>query len=120
VVETRRPLSLGVPRSTVAGWLGATSRPVISLDVVEMTDVVLQAEVVKLRRRVRRLSGILALLLAVLRVSGFRLDQVYISDPAARDGLLRAIESARNILPVGAVLRILGVGARIEIRANVP
>jgi len=103
--------NLGVPRSTVAGWLGATSRPVISLDVVEMTDVVLQAEVVKLRRRVQTLSGILGLLLAVLRVSGFRLDRAYISDPAARDDLLRAIERARKILPVGAVLRILRVSA---------
>lgn len=103
--------NLGVPRSTVAGWLGATSRPVISLDVVEMSDVVLQAEVVKLRHRVQTLSGILGLLLAVLRVSGFRLDQAYISDPGARDDLLRAIERARKILPVGAVLRILRVSA---------
>ena len=87
---------VGVPRSTVAGWLSA-ARPVVSLDVVEMPDVALQAEVVKLRRRVQTLNAIMGLLLAVLRVSGFRLDRAYISDPAMREDLLRAVERARKI-----------------------
>ena len=102
---------VGVPRSTVAGWLRSAPRPVVSLDVVEMPDVALQAEVVKLRRRIQTLNGIVGLLLAVLRVSGFRLDRAYISDPATREDLLSAVERARKILPASAVLRILRVSA---------
>lgn len=102
---------VGVPRSTAAGWLRSAPRPVVSLDVVEMPDVALQAEVVKLRRRVQTLSAIIGLLLAVLRVSGFRLDRAYISEAATRDDLLRAVERSRKILPASAVLRILRVSA---------
>jgi hypothetical protein len=102
---------LGVPRSTVAGWLRSAPQSVISHDVSEMSEVALQAEVIKLRRRVQTLGGVVGLLLAVLRVSGFRLDRAYISDPTARNDLLGAIERARKVLPVGTVLRILRVSA---------
>ncbi|TFH24092.1 MAG: transposase, partial [Myxococcales bacterium] len=104
-------VELGVPRSTVAGWLCSDPQPVVSLDVLEMTDVTLQAEVVELRRRVQTLNGVLGLLLAVLRVAGFRLDRVYISDPAARNDLLRAVERARKNLSASAILRVLRISA---------
>jgi putative transposase len=55
------------------------------------------------------LGGVVGLLLAVIRVSGFRLDRSYVSDPTARGDLLGAIERARRVLRVGAVLRILGI-----------
>ena len=102
---------LGVPRSTVAGWLRGAPLSVLSHDIVAMGDVALQAEVIELRRRIRILGGIVGLLLAVIRVSGFRLDRAYISDPTARNDLLGAIERARKVLPVGTVLRILRVSA---------
>jgi transposase InsO family protein len=98
-----------------------------------MTEVALQAEMVKLRGRVQTLNGVLGLLLAVLRVSGFRLDQAYVSDPAARNDLLRAVERARRSLPRTAVLRVLRIsssrynlwvraerGCRIEDRTMCP
>ena len=91
-------VELGVPRSTVAGWLCSDPQPVVSLDALEMTDVALQAEVVKLRRRIQTLNGVLGVLLAILRVSGFRLDRAYISDSAARTDVLRAVERARKDL----------------------
>jgi len=102
---------LGVPRSTVAGWLRSAPQSVVSLDVLENTEVALQAEVIKLRGRVQTLGGVIGLLLAILRVSGFRLDRTYISDPTARDDLLDAVDRARKILPASAVLRILRVSA---------
>jgi hypothetical protein len=74
-----------------------------------MSDGALQAEVLRLRRRVRMLGGVVGLLLAVIRASGFRLDRSYIADPAARDDVLGAIERARRVLPVGSVLRILRI-----------
>jgi transposase InsO family protein len=76
-----------------------------------MTDMALKADVLKLRRRVQPLNGVVGLLLAVLRVSGFRLDRAYISDPAVRTDLLRAVERARGVLPTSAVLRILRISA---------
>lgn len=102
---------LGVPRSTVAGWLHNAPQAVVSHDIVAMGDAALQAEVIELRRRLRMLGGVVGLLLAVIRVSGFRLDRAYISDPTARNDLLGAIERARKVLPVGTVLRILRVSA---------
>ncbi len=41
---------LRVPRSTAAGWIRAEPQEVVTLDVLDMRDIQLQAEVVKLRR----------------------------------------------------------------------
>src|SRR6516225_10049645 len=63
---------LGVPRSTARGWLGATPTVVVGLDVADLTDPELRQEVLKLRRRVRKLTALLRLVLALLHTSGFR------------------------------------------------
>jgi hypothetical protein len=39
---------LGVPRSTVRGWLGATPRVVVTLDLAALTEPELQQEILKL------------------------------------------------------------------------
>ena len=44
---------LGVPRSTAAGWLRTRPQDVISLDLLDLKETQLQAEVLKLRRRIR-------------------------------------------------------------------
>ena len=54
----------GVPRSTAAGWLRGNYAPVVGADVLDMDKTKLQAEVLKLRQRVRRLAAIVRLLLA--------------------------------------------------------
>ena len=64
---------LGVPRSTARGWLGGAPTVVVCLDVVDLTEPELRQEVLKLRRRVQKLSALLRLALALLRTSGFRL-----------------------------------------------
>jgi len=58
---------LGVPRSTARGWLGETAKVVVCLDVAELTEPELRQEVVKLRRRVRKLMALLRLVLALLQ-----------------------------------------------------
>ena len=55
---------LGVPRSTARGWLGRTSTVVIGLDVVDLTEPELRWEILKLRRRVQKLTALLHLALA--------------------------------------------------------
>ena len=61
---------LGVPRSTVGGWLRQKPQVVVSFDVTQPSEQDLQHEMVQLRRRVQKLAAMLRLVLAVLRVSG--------------------------------------------------
>jgi hypothetical protein len=62
---------LGVPRSTARGWLGAAPTVVVCLDVADLTEPELRQEVLKLRRRVQKLTALLRLALALLRTFGF-------------------------------------------------
>ena len=102
---------LGVPRSTAAGWVRGDLGPVVSLDVLSLSTVDLQAEVLKLRGRVETLRGVVRLLATLRRISDSRLDRARISDPSTRGRLLRAAEHAERVLPRRAVLKILGISA---------
>ena len=64
---------LGIPRSTARGWLGKAPKVVVSLDVTDLRASELQQEVLALRRRVKKLTALLRLALALLRSSGFTL-----------------------------------------------
>jgi putative transposase len=99
--------NLGVPRSTARGWLSAASTAVVCLDVVDLTEPELREEVLKLRRRVRKLSALLRLVLALLRTSEFRLTGERLPDGRAKMRILRAVDRAREHLPLRAVLRFL-------------
>ena len=100
---------LGVPRSTARGWLGAAPTVVVCLDVADLTEPELRQEVLKLRRRVQKLTALLRLALALLRTSGFRLTGVRLPDGRAKVRILRAVDRAREYLPLRAVLRFLRV-----------
>ncbi|MBW2525947.1 MAG: DDE-type integrase/transposase/recombinase [Deltaproteobacteria bacterium] len=102
---------VGVPRSTAAGWLRAEAQDVITLDVLDKHELQLQAELVKLRRRVRLLGTVVGLLVALVRVSGRPLDGLRVPEGHGRSILLRAVERARAVLPIRAVLRVLGLTA---------
>ena len=100
---------LGVPRSTARGWLGAAPTVVVCLDVADLTEPELRQEVLKLRRRVQKLTALLRLALALLRTSGFRLTGERLPDGRAKTRILRAVDRAREYLPLRAVLRFLRV-----------
>ena len=100
---------LGVPRSTARGWLGAAPTVVVCLDVADLTEPELRQEVLKLRRRVQKLTALLRLALALLRPSGFRLTGARLPDGRAKMRILRAVDRAREYLPLRAVLRFLRV-----------
>ena len=74
--------------------------------VFDAEAVDLLAQVLRLRRRVRILVAVVGLPLALVRVSGVRLDGRQLSE-AARGAVLRAIERGRRVLPLRAVLRVL-------------
>ncbi len=100
---------LGVPRSTARGWLGEAPTVVVCLDVADLTEPELRQEVLKLRRRVQKLTALLRLALALLRTSGFRLTGERLPDGRAKMRILRAVDRAREYLPLRAVLRFLRV-----------
>lgn len=109
--DLRLAIDLGVPRSTAMGWVGGQAQPVVGLDVLDMATVDLQAEVIKLRRRVQTLSAVVRRLMTLLRVSRFQLERAHVLNPRTRAVFLRAAERAEAALPKRAVLRILGVSA---------
>ena len=100
---------LGVPRSTARGWLGKTQTVVVCLDVTELTEPELRHEVLELRRRVRKLTALLRLALALLQASGFRLTIARLPDGRDKLRILRAVDRAREHLPMRALLRFLRV-----------
>ena len=70
----------------------------------------LQAEVLELRKRVRILSGVVGLLVALVRASGARIDGRRLTHEA-RKAVLRAVERGRRVLPLRAVLRVLRISS---------
>ena len=100
---------VGVPRSTARGWLGPAPTVVVCLDVADLTEPELQQEVLKLRRHVQKLTALLRLVLALLRTSGFRLTKERLPDGRAKTRILRAVDRAREFVPLRAILRFLRV-----------
>jgi putative transposase len=98
---------LGVPRSTARGWLAAAPRVVISVDVANLTDAELREEILRLRRRVKKLTALLRLALALARTSGFTLTRERLPDGRAKIRILRAVDRARAFVPLRAILRFL-------------
>ena len=77
---------LGVPRSTALGWLRGEYAPVVTAEVLDMDATRLQAEVCKLRRRVRMLAAIVRLLIALVRTFDIRLDRLGYRNRPRRPG----------------------------------
>jgi putative transposase len=93
--------NLGVPRSTARGWLRKAPKGVVSLDVTDLKASELRQEVVKLRRRVKKLAALLRLALALLRSSGFTLTHERLPDGRAKIRILRAVDRARALCRCG-------------------
>lgn len=105
--DLRLATELGVPRSTALGWLAAELPEVVTLEVLDQREVELQALVLRLRRQNLILGTVIRLLLALVRTFALRLEWKRMPDDVARAGLLRAVDRAREVLPLPAVLRIL-------------
>jgi hypothetical protein len=98
---------LGVPRSTARGWLREAPKVVVTLDVTNLRTSDLQQEILALRRRVRKLTALLRLALALLRSSGFTLAHERLPDGRDKIRILRAVDRARDFVPLRALLRFL-------------
>ena len=104
--------SQGVPRSTARGWLHLPRKEVVTLDIHESQEQELRHEVMVLRRRICTLLAVLRLVLVLLRVSGFTLARCRLRDGDKKAALLKAIERARAVLPLRAILRVLKLSSK--------
>src|SRR5262245_1173261 len=100
---------LGVPRSTARGWPGQAPKVMIGLDVTDQRAAELQHEVVELRRRVKKLTALLRLALALRRSSGFTLTHARLPDGHAKIRILRAVDRARAFVSLRVLLQFLRV-----------
>jgi hypothetical protein len=100
---------LRIPRSTVASWKRRGSPPVVSVEAFEQDHQQLLNRLDMVERKARTLAAVVRLLLALLRVSGFRLDGERLPEGVAKASVLRAISSAKPALSLTMILRILGL-----------
>jgi transposase InsO family protein len=97
---------LRIPRSTTASWLSRGRRSVVSLDWNhDMASVLDDNE--RLKRRVERQTAIIRLLVVLLKLSGFRLDEQRLPDGAAKAKILRGIDRCKGALSLKSTLRLV-------------
>jgi hypothetical protein len=70
------------------------------LDVTGLSAPALHPEVLKLRRRVKKLTALLRLALVLLRCSGFELSHERLPDGRTKIRILRAVDRAREYVPL--------------------
>jgi putative transposase len=100
---------LGVPRSTVAGWLRRPHVDVITAARVNESAPELRARVQRLERRGLRLAAALRVAIAVIRVAEVDLAHLRIPDGKRKLRLLRAIDRSRGVLGLGRILALMGL-----------
>jgi putative transposase len=97
---------VGVPQSTVAGWLRRTPRPVTSAPLADISYAALQRRVARLETRCRRLTAVLRVLFVLLKVVKADLGHVRFAD-ADKARILRAIDRTRGVLGLRRILSAL-------------
>ena len=105
--DVSRAVQYGVPRATARSWLTAPSVQVVTADPLNMDAVQLQQDVLRLRTHIQKLIALLRVLLVVLKISRFALDQTRLSHGKDKRSLLRVIDRSRSALPLRPVLRII-------------
>src|SRR5262249_30862405 len=89
------------------GWLGQPPKVVVSLDVTDLRALELQQEGMELRRRVKKLTALLRLAVALLRSSEFTLTRKRLPDGRAKFRILSPLDRAREFIPLRALRRFL-------------
>jgi hypothetical protein len=92
--------ALEIPRSTAMSWIRRGPPEVVSFDSDNDGKPALRDRLAKLERRIAMLTAVLRLVLAPLRVSGFKLELSRVPDAAGKRRLLGAIEHARRSMPL--------------------
>ena len=96
-----------IPRSTTASWLSRGRPSVVSLDDWNHDIALVLDENKRLKRRTERQTAILRLLVVLLKLSRFRLDQERLADGAAKAQVLRAVDRCKDALSLKSALRLV-------------
>ncbi|MBN1611873.1 MAG: DDE-type integrase/transposase/recombinase [Polyangiaceae bacterium] len=102
---------LQIPLSTCRSWMRRGVGAVMTVDAPLESEAQLRHRIVKLERRVAILAAVLGLVLALLRVSGFKLEMGRVPDAQNKRLLLGAVERARKTMPLARALRVIGLSA---------
>lgn len=81
----------------------------MSVDALSKDEEDLQAEVLRLRRRIRKLRAVVRILASVLQAFDIDLGHRRLPDGASKSIVLRAVERAREVLRLRTALRIIGL-----------
>src|ERR1019366_5561854 len=82
------PKHIRIPRSTVSTWRRRGQRPVVTIEPLDQDRQQLVDTIAKLDRRVRILTAVVRILLAMLRASGFTLAGERLPEGSAKAGIL--------------------------------
>ena len=105
--DTKIATGLGVPRSTVSGWLNSPVQEIVTHEVFDLDDLQVRRRILNLERRLRIVTAIMVLLLALIRTFRIRIDYERLPDGQSKQKLLRVIDRAYKVLQIKSVLRIL-------------
>jgi hypothetical protein len=98
-----------ISRSTISTWRRRGLRSVVSAEPVGHSLQQALDSSARREKRARVLAAVVRLLFALLRASGFSLDENRLPQGKAKAGLLRAITSAQAFLPLATILHLIGV-----------
>jgi len=97
---------LNIPPSTTRTWLKAREHNVVA---VRSDETQIYVRVARLEKQLRVLREVVRLLLAWKQASGVVLDHQRLIDGARKKTLLRAINRARNSMPLKAAVHVVGL-----------
>jgi transposase InsO family protein len=98
---------LKIPQSTVRSWIHRGVSDAVTSELVGCDRSSLISEIHALRQRTALLAGVVGLLATTLRVSKSHLGYERHADAASKAMLLRAVDRASKVLPLGSALRLV-------------
>jgi hypothetical protein len=99
---------IGVPRSTASGWLRRPKAVVVTSPSVDSDRGDLRAEVLRLRRRIVKLTALLRIVFAFVNGCATRLDYDRVLDEPRRR-FIRAVDRSRRHIRVRKALQVVGL-----------
>lgn len=100
-------VGIAIPRSTLHTWKSRAPKPVIGLQSSDRSFADLESEIARLNQQVRKLRCLLRLLLVLLKLSGFSLELLRLTDGKSKQRLLQEVQRACTILPLRKVLGMI-------------
>ena len=102
---------IGIPRSTLDGWLRSRPTEVVSIDIASISNAELKAKIVRLERQCEVLRVVVRLLSVLIRVTGRRLNCKRLDDPADQASVVHAVHRASATIPLRAALKVIGLSS---------